>query len=847
MIEVKSLIKNYQNNNVFVEALKGVTFNLPDRGLVFILGKSGSGKSTLLNLIGGLDGITSGDIVIDGRSLKNFKKSEYDSYRNNYIGFIFQDFNLIDNISIYENIQLALSFQGIISNNLIHNTLSDVGLGEIEDRKPKELSGGQQQRIAIARALVKNSKIILADEPTGNLDSETGDQIFNLLQKLSKERLIIVVSHDREYANKFGNRIIELQDGIIISDYEKKLIPTNNNKQYYTEKTKTKLSNRFFLNLSFSNIKTKLWRTSFSIILLTLATLLTVSSMIMGFYSTEKAIFSTINKNQDDYIYFYDSNKDYYGEVTKSLNHINRKLVDELLVDQTYISRTNTIVQGITGDGISTYSLCPVGYINTIHDLDNFGFVFYEGTQEINSDSIIVSDFYIDNLIYKNKISTNIKYFIMNGTEEIILDKNIPYKEIIGRQINNYSLDFFNQKQYGTPFQIAAIYKTEYKLYEDEKFVKLKSITQSEYDNWLNKKNHIYLTYEIKKDYDVNEHLDDIGLNTNDFNEKNYKLDLFQDNTIINLKNNLKILGINTQDLSNIERNRILTQNGFIDDDYILKDNEIIINLDMYNQLFNKANNEDYYISDGEIINIPEYIGENLTYKIYDNDYKKYVLESKFKIIGVDISTSPSYYLPSPKIYINVTNRGNIQELLDNTYHVISLYLGRNHDDLSAVINKYSASNLYPVFNFSSNFYSYEVGIKQMQTIMLIIGSGLLFISFLLITNLILISVTSNKKEVGILKALGGSNKTVYKIYLTESLFIGFSCLIISLAFFPFLTLFLNKILCPKDYINLQFFNENIIEIWFILISTIIIPFSATILSIRKIVKMTPMNSIRNT
>ncbi len=192
---------------------------------MFLLGKSGSGKSTLLNAIGGLDGFDSGEIVIKGKSSKDFSQSDFDSYRNTFIGFIFQEYNILENFTVQKNLALAIELQGKkAEKSEVEKLLAQVDMLQYAKRKPNELSGGQKQRVAIARALIKNPEIIMADEPTGALDSNTGKQVMETLKELSKTKLVIIVSHDRDFAENYGDRIIELKDGQIIRDVTKKEI-----------------------------------------------------------------------------------------------------------------------------------------------------------------------------------------------------------------------------------------------------------------------------------------------------------------------------------------------------------------------------------------------------------------------------------------------------------------------------------------------------------------------------------------------------------------------------------------------------------------------------------------------
>lgn len=225
MLETRNLKKVYKTKKgVSVTALNDVSIKFPEKGLVFLLGKSGSGKSTLLNLLGGLDKYDEGEIIIKGVSSKDFKQNHFDSYRNTYVGFIFQEYNVLEEFSVGANIALAIELQGKkATDEEINRILKQVDLEGFGDRKPNELSGGQKQRVAIARALVKQPEIIMADEPTGALDSNTGRQVFETLKNLSKDKLVIVVSHDREFAEQFGDRIIELADGNVIDDVTRKV------------------------------------------------------------------------------------------------------------------------------------------------------------------------------------------------------------------------------------------------------------------------------------------------------------------------------------------------------------------------------------------------------------------------------------------------------------------------------------------------------------------------------------------------------------------------------------------------------------------------------------------------
>ena len=219
MLELKNVIKTYRTKSGIVNALDGVSLSFPSSGLVFISGKSGCGKTTLLNVIGGLDGIDGGEIYIQDKNFSTFSAGEYDSYRNTLVGFVFQEYNLLAEYTVEYNIKIAMELQGVpVDEEAFEKLLKDMEIEALRNRKPSELSGGQRQRVAIARALVKQPRIIMADEPTGALDSVTGMQVLDTLKKLSEEKLVIVVSHDAEFAEKYADRIIYLVDGKVVDD-----------------------------------------------------------------------------------------------------------------------------------------------------------------------------------------------------------------------------------------------------------------------------------------------------------------------------------------------------------------------------------------------------------------------------------------------------------------------------------------------------------------------------------------------------------------------------------------------------------------------------------------------------
>ena len=264
MLELKGICKRYVTQSFTQVALDSVSLSFRDNEFVAILGPSGSGKTTMLNVIGGLDHFDSGDLLIDGISTKDFRDRDWDAYRNNRIGFVFQSYNLIPHQTILENVELALTLTGVghaERRQRAREALEKVGLGEHVNKRPSQLSGGQMQRVAIARAIVNNPDILLADEPTGALDSETSVQIMNLLQEIAKDKLIIMVTHNPELASKYATRTVRLLDGKIVGDDNPCTESETSAPVTVKVKEHTSMSFATAMSLSLHNLMTKKART----------------------------------------------------------------------------------------------------------------------------------------------------------------------------------------------------------------------------------------------------------------------------------------------------------------------------------------------------------------------------------------------------------------------------------------------------------------------------------------------------------------------------------------------------------------------------------------------------------
>ena len=342
MLQLKDIVKKYNTGGTEVEVLKKVNISFRESEFVSILGASGSGKTTLLNIIGGLDKYTSGDMLLMGRSTKEFTDRDWDSYRNGTIGFVFQSYNLIGHLSVIENVKLALSISGESNkeNDIkAKKVLEDVGLGEHLHKKPNQLSGGQMQRVAIARALVTNPKVILADEPTGALDSKTSVQIMELIKEISKEKLVIMVTHNPELARKYSDRIVSVKDGEIIED-TKPYIEQEGNNGYELKKTAMTFSSA--IKSSFKNLLTKKFRSLMTVVassigIISIGLVLAISSGMDKYIQTMQnenlsSMPITISSNQINFGIGEDNNTSDSSEenlVPKSRRDVHKNLYSE--------------------------------------------------------------------------------------------------------------------------------------------------------------------------------------------------------------------------------------------------------------------------------------------------------------------------------------------------------------------------------------------------------------------------------------------------------------------------------------------------------------------------------------
>lgn len=499
MLELKNIKKTYRVGDVETRALDDISVSFREQEFVAILGTSGSGKTTCLNIIGGLDRYDSGDLIINGKSTKNFKDREWDAYRNNSIGFIFQSYNLISHLSIVANVEMGMTLSGVSAaekHRRAQEALEKVGLKDHLHKKPNQLSGGQMQRVAIARALANDPDILLCDEPTGALDTVTSVQIMDLIKEIAGDKLVIMVTHNPELAEKYADRIVKFQDGKIVSDsnpysFEKE------NKEFSLKKTS--MSFLTALKLSANNIRTKLGRTfltSFasSIGIIGIAVILSlsvgfqmqidkfeadtlqqmpiiISQQSMNLDTDTMIKMGEEQKKYEDYpdekkIYLFDSMQDtmthtnkFTDEYLEYVNNMDSSLCKGVtysrLVNMNMIRKDGENYIPVTSANMN-WSSYPVSLNENKHSLMNEHYDVLTGTMpETPNDLMLVVD-------TKNRINKAVMKELGFDADNL---EEIDFNEIIGKEVKVVmNDDYYVKTEYGTysyNTDLAAMYNAE--------------------------------------------------------------------------------------------------------------------------------------------------------------------------------------------------------------------------------------------------------------------------------------------------------------------------------------------------------------------------------------------------
>lgn len=765
MLELNGIRKTYVTGTTSVEALKGIDLKFRDSEFVSILGQSGCGKTTLLNIIGGLDKYTSGDLKINGRSTKDFKDRDWDAYRNNSIGFVFQSYNLIPHQTVLSNVELALTLSGVSKaerRQRATEALEKVGLKEQIHKKPNQMSGGQMQRVAIARALVNDPDILLADEPTGALDTQTSIQIMDLLKEISKDRLIIMVTHNPELATQYSTRIIRLLDGTITDDSnpyngEDDNIATKTDEDSLTDKKsgktkKKKTSMSFFtaLSLSLNNLMTKKTRTILtafagSIGIIGIALILSISNGIQNYIDRVQrdTLSSYPIQLQKESVDVSSMIENMMGNKDKNVDHDKDKIYsNNIMTDM-----VNSMVAEVNSNNLKAFKSylenhkCDVdGYISDIQYSYDVPLYIYstdtsDGVTQLNPSSVMENMYGMsvsgDGMMSAGMQNTSVWSRLFDNRQ--MLDEQYDliagswadnYNEVMlvvdeNNEIDDYTLYSLGFKD---PAEVKKIFKNVMagNSYETEE-------TQYTYDEVLDKKFKLVLPTDL---YRYN---DTLGIWEDASHDDEYMT------TVVNNAEEVKIAGIIRK---NPDAASVSVSSG------------VAYTKGLMPHIIDKVN--ETQIVKQQLAD-PE--KDVFTGMSFDNDKTSIsTLENNKSLLGIASEDNPSEI----DIYAkDFDSKEKLQDFIKNYNDEVTAD-GRDEDTIS---------------------YTDYVGIlmSSVSTIITAISSVLIaFVAISLVVSSIMIgiityiSVLERTKEIGVLRSIGASKKDVSRVFNAETLIEGF-------------------------------------------------------------------------
>lgn len=804
MLELKNISKTYESKDLTQVALKNVNISFRKSEFVSILGPSGSGKTTLLNIIGGLDKYTSGDLLINNISTKKYKDKDWDTYRNHKIGFIFQSYNLISHQTILANVELALTLSGISKKERKKRSikaLTEVGLEKHMKKKPNMLSGGQMQRVAIARALVNNPDIVLADEPTGALDSKTSTQIMDILKSVAKDRLVIMVTHNKELAEKYSSRIISIKDGNIENDTNPYDLKTNDEK--LLKKPKNNKSMTFFtaLSLSLNNLMTKKARTfltSFagSIGIIGIALILSLSAGATNYINrTERETLSS-------YPIMIEANSINYSQM---LNNSKKS-------DDENVKCTNNNV--CTLDDVSINPYLQLSNLEVTNNLKDFKKALDENYENINDYVMDIKYNYdLDLQIYNAKNNEKISNYglfvesmqnMYNASSSSMSNFDTTFKELLsdsdllksqydlvyGKYPEQYNeLVLVTDKDGKIPLSLIYTLGIKDKSELNEILKENKNIASENYTY------DSFLSFDLKlvKNYELYQKEGSLWLNKS-YDEK--YLD-----KVVSSSENIKIVGI-----LKVKSDAINAQSGFIG-----------YTKDLSNYLIKENNNSKLAKEQKENKN-----KSVLTGQIFDD---KNTYENTLKIIGASDLTSPSSISIYPK---NFDDKEKVTEIIKKYNDSVEKENRINYTDYVKIL----MSGITTIIDVITYILIAFVAIS-------------LVVSSIMIAIITYISVLERTKEIGILRAIGASKKDISRVFNAETIIEGF----MSGTFGILITLFLNKVVDKVVYslANVKNITHLTVQNALILIAiSVILTFIAGLIPSKIASKKDPVVSLRS-
>ncbi len=800
-----------------VIALSDICLSFDKNGLVFIVGQSGSGKTTFLNLIGGLDVADQGEILIEGSVLG--KDISLEKYRQNYVGFVFQEYNLLDNLTVYENIAIAVSDCSKKElEEKIAKVLEEVGLSGYEKRRINELSGGQRQRVAIARALAKNTSILLCDEPTGNLDSRTSIEIFDLLKKISVEKTVIVVSHNEELAKEYADRLIRISDGKVISDQQsEKTADRLNGKtdDHLSGKTVNNVPFRSKLKLGFKNLLKQKFKTLIACLLLLFSLVSVCAMQICLSYNSEHSIAASLS--------------------------------DE---------KTVIVLQNNSTNGVSnTAERYPMQANLSEYVSENS---FFDGYRTIHGTVFIGGDAEIGREFYANHSLGDGEAYISDYLVDIIINLNDSYRHL---SYTNYE-DLLGQEvvyQDTVLFQIAGVFKTDYKEYLDERGNQREDKIAAFEDerNYTN-------TYQYKRNYEYHViyttpetfHGMDIGINSSSYRQdEGYQIDTTESNYSTTLSN-IHIYNSSRVSLQYFDNSGYLNATNQTDGGegvrfQELQDDEIVISGELYNHVFGsnidwEAFRMDYQYgidSGNYFVGGLSNLGKTMDISIRDPNGNVVVDVSNKKIVGVDSDIrydegETFFGVYGTKECFHIQNTALAE-------HYVSQLQWDTLNDKEELLKDLRDRSIVVAGTQAMLIYEKEYIISQISYFLIAVSIVLAILTVISTINLVNAKIRDNQKEIGILMGIGYNNKDIIFIYLFSIICMLAFSLVMTLGIIYAGVSVANMLLQTSPFTNIVFFDVNAFTYLTILLAGLVMVVFSFI-PLLKLSKQKPIDIIKN-
>jgi len=789
MIRLEQVNKYYRNAGETVHVLKDINITFEKTGMTFILGKSGSGKSTLLNVIGGIDEFDSGEIYIEGTSISNFNKRTIEKYRSTYTGFVFQEFNVLKGLNVYDNVNLALDLQGQKENNheKVMSILERVGLAGLEKRFPNQISGGQKQRVAIARALIKDPKVIIADEPTGNLDNKNRDNIMDLLKSLSSECLVVVVTHDVSLTKTYANRIIEISDGSIINDSINNALVNEQINQVNFKQAKMPISTSY--KLGFKNMLLHKYRYLMMILLffISLTFAGVVSNMYLANATLEYATYQETHKND-----FVSLNTTYTNGTFTNQSAFYNFNIDEVIEEFGEVEVYKAMNYQFKISGYSD-NIFYKNTINRIHIIDSSSPIeMMTGIYPSGTRQILITDYVANSLLHYDYFPGMSTFSDLLYQELIVPDSNINL-QISGIIKTNY--DLFLNVYPNDPLNHTAFL-------DNLVFYNSLFMTGSTLQNLASNLNAIQDNVIYRA----------LGTGGEFENLTFKKFDLDQDVLLIGREPRVPLEGQPIQMAASLAFLKdVIGLTGTAEEIYdyinytIIDDGglELFINSTFYLAGVSKTPVTTYFI---------------ITGIVDSEDHIVYTESSLFSPIAVSQLAEGSFitYIRNEDVKVNANN---YQFFLQQGYLVQNISFTK-----VILVNNFLYQNLY-----------------------LFVGLFFIFglFSVLLIFNFIIVNIKNSARDIGIYMSLGMSGSRISLIYLFQVLVVGFSAYILSIIGTFFFILSIDNNFKALSVVNLQILKLTPLGLLIILGIAIFVPLSAVFVPLFSLSRQKPVDVVK--